>query len=478
MYYRESGQALPLGLALVLIAVVTGLMVFDTGTAAVSRTRLSNAADAAAHGGLQQQARALNFAAYTNRAMVANQVAVAQAVSLRSWASYARVTASNLEGVLAPIPYLGTLAQAAQATLMQLEQLVSPAADWMIQITDQVNAAVSLAQEAMFEAALGATSDTVRSVVKANDPRFVVDSVLALASQTSSLQRFAAFTERQDANDIQASRERVAVIEASMDDFSRKRNWRLFDRWFPISPLAGVRLHREGETRLVTEQTASGMSVEWKAKDTLSLNTRVLGLGGGETIELPIGWSESYANSNPEDGSIETCTDSTPSTVGVETGAALPDWSDVMGSCNTWFDYNKTAEALAAQGVAGLSNAESSQTRARYNGLRAFRTLAEAHQNDADPRLELMVEVALPGPMVESTDQRGGKARWRSGSASSVPTMSALSVAEVFYKRPDEESIAMIEAANLYNPYWTVRLAAVPDEARLAAVAGRMEAQQ
>ena len=41
----ESGQALPLGLALVLCCVVTALMVFDTGRAAVDRMRLANAAD-------------------------------------------------------------------------------------------------------------------------------------------------------------------------------------------------------------------------------------------------------------------------------------------------------------------------------------------------------------------------------------------------------------------------------------------------
>ena len=83
MLRRESGQALPLGLALVLFGVFGALVLFNTGKVTTDKTKLVNAADAAAYSGSVWQARALNYQAYTNRAMVANQVSIAQAVTLQ-----------------------------------------------------------------------------------------------------------------------------------------------------------------------------------------------------------------------------------------------------------------------------------------------------------------------------------------------------------------------------------------------------------
>ena len=60
-------------------------VVFHAFRGTTAKIKLQNTADAAAYSAAVLQARDYNFAAYTNRAMVANQVTVAQAVSLRSW---------------------------------------------------------------------------------------------------------------------------------------------------------------------------------------------------------------------------------------------------------------------------------------------------------------------------------------------------------------------------------------------------------
>ena len=70
------------------ILVIAALLVYDSGRAVVSRIHLQNAADSAAYSGAVELARAYNFAAYSNRAMVADQVAIAQMVGLTSWARY------------------------------------------------------------------------------------------------------------------------------------------------------------------------------------------------------------------------------------------------------------------------------------------------------------------------------------------------------------------------------------------------------
>src|SRR5690606_29071692 len=82
---RQAGQAM------VLFMVLAGVLRLDTllpskpRQAVNKRVTLTNTADAAAYSVAVQQARVMNFAAYTNRARIANEVAVDQMVSLWSW---------------------------------------------------------------------------------------------------------------------------------------------------------------------------------------------------------------------------------------------------------------------------------------------------------------------------------------------------------------------------------------------------------
>ena len=128
MLRRESGQALPLGLALVLFGVFGALVLFNTGQVTTDKTKLVNAADAAAYSGSVWQARALNYQAYTNRAMVANQVSIAQAVTLQSWASYGAITSENIATVLRPIPVANIFASALEQAMTVAELVLAPLA--------------------------------------------------------------------------------------------------------------------------------------------------------------------------------------------------------------------------------------------------------------------------------------------------------------------------------------------------------------
>ncbi len=70
------GQVLPITMGLVLLAAVAIFMVVNSHRAVDEKMNLVNAADAAAFSGAQMAARELNFMALTNRAMVANEVAI------------------------------------------------------------------------------------------------------------------------------------------------------------------------------------------------------------------------------------------------------------------------------------------------------------------------------------------------------------------------------------------------------------------
>ena len=85
---RDRGQALVLGLFFVFAVAAVLLLMYNTGRTVDEKLRITNAADAAAWSVATLEARALNYDAYANRAIVANQVAIAQAVSLISWMHY------------------------------------------------------------------------------------------------------------------------------------------------------------------------------------------------------------------------------------------------------------------------------------------------------------------------------------------------------------------------------------------------------
>ena len=80
-----SGQALVPALLFLLIGCIGLYVAFNSFQMTSAKIKLQNTADAAAYSAAVLQARDYNFSAYTNRAMVANQVTAAQVVALKSW---------------------------------------------------------------------------------------------------------------------------------------------------------------------------------------------------------------------------------------------------------------------------------------------------------------------------------------------------------------------------------------------------------
>jgi hypothetical protein len=86
---RQRGQALVYGLFVLIAGLAALFFMFNTGQLTAEKTKLVNTADAVAYSAAVMHARALNFDAYTNRAMMANEVMIAQMVSVSSWLEYA-----------------------------------------------------------------------------------------------------------------------------------------------------------------------------------------------------------------------------------------------------------------------------------------------------------------------------------------------------------------------------------------------------
>lgn len=82
----QRGQALVFVTIVMLVVMLALVTMYSMGQLTTAKMKLQNTADAAAYSSALAQARDYNFSAYTNRAMVANQVVIAQLVGLTSWA--------------------------------------------------------------------------------------------------------------------------------------------------------------------------------------------------------------------------------------------------------------------------------------------------------------------------------------------------------------------------------------------------------
>jgi putative Flp pilus-assembly TadE/G-like protein len=88
---RQRGQSSAFVVVFIGITLLSLIFLYKAGKLTGEKMELQNAADAAAYSVALLEARDLNFMAYTNRAMVANEVAIGQAVGLstmpRHWRS-------------------------------------------------------------------------------------------------------------------------------------------------------------------------------------------------------------------------------------------------------------------------------------------------------------------------------------------------------------------------------------------------------
>jgi len=76
------------GLLFLAAVLMVLLSLFNKGQLIKNRVQLENAADATAYSQAKLSARSQNFTAYTNRAMIANEVSIGQFVALLSWANH------------------------------------------------------------------------------------------------------------------------------------------------------------------------------------------------------------------------------------------------------------------------------------------------------------------------------------------------------------------------------------------------------
>ncbi|MDP3715982.1 MAG: pilus assembly protein TadG-related protein, partial [Burkholderiales bacterium] len=179
MHTRQRGQALAF-IGVTTVVVLLGLLLlYNVAQITTQKMKLQNTADAAAYSGALTEARDYNFTAYANRAMIANQVAVAQVVGLRSWAR-------NLDSVYKSGPFTwvpDTFASLSALSAMWttvwnvvrtaaggIESVMNAIAGPLVTVLDLLIDALYYGSTAYHIAMILTVPETVIEVIEKNDP--------------------------------------------------------------------------------------------------------------------------------------------------------------------------------------------------------------------------------------------------------------------------------------------------------------------
>jgi len=122
------------------------VLMYNTGQTTSEKTRLVNAADAAAYSGAVFVARNLNFLAYTNRAMIANHVAIGHFVSYVSWIRYVKDSITTLNNYTRFVPYIGPAIAYAKRVMVWVEKGTNKVAPFVVKGADYLNKFIHAAQ--------------------------------------------------------------------------------------------------------------------------------------------------------------------------------------------------------------------------------------------------------------------------------------------------------------------------------------------
>ena len=468
MRSAQRGQALILGLFVLVAGLAALFYLYNAGQLVRAKTRLVNTADAAAYSSGVLQARVLNFTAYNNRALLANEVLVAQLVSAAAWLPYAE---SHIQAQPTAFPECAD-SQGAGASAGALFQY-GPGYAWMCYLSVQSGglAAAGLplvahvpelllgvAEEAksLIQNALGQLhrpgaleqlhDQLLQSLVDANEggPGRVRVERLPDPSVPAFLHTHAG-AERGRFRDL-------VVGAAALDPFVPERRWDAeallpTPECFPALTFDAYNaVRRRGGTEMV------GMD-EWRAVDTASFHQHQLHKGKNilpscELAERPLGVGAQKAH---------------PTGAGSATAAG-------------WWG-GAAADNPVAHGMASTSHWE------RYSGLPTYTDLSAVWRSSASPRWVQAVRLVKPQGLLGTTDQAGP---WATGGTNRLQAYStqaaagewvAVSAVQVFFERPPAHAAnqrgaltgSPQETGGLFNPYWQARLLDASQHARVQA---------
>lgn len=425
-----------------LIGGLAGLFfLFNTGQLSAEKTKLVNTADAVAYSAGVMHARALNFDAYTNRALMANEVLIAQLVSLASWGQYAQSHVDNVPIMncyswysvpvamalveYAPLCYALSYPYGAEAVSLANEA-IQAAAPVAVAASETVKGILQASQVSAHDKFLDARKAVMQEVADANyvnDGEVKIDAE-ALADYYTDFEGHE-FVQRYTGDD--RVRIKDAVLGAAyIDQFVKQRNWSSHSPW-PCIALPRGDVNRTGGTGMIGYD-------EWRANDQATFHAEHWDWDKMECdadIDMTLGDGSQSAKVNTDSGS--------------ESGASLGS----AGSSSTDWDYS------------GLPGFYDLSTKALAYSPES------ADRNKRDPRVRFAIRVTRAKTQAKTSAGRSaikpeGRFKLYQGSEAG-DVLAAVATSEVYFARPQPRADGKGELASLFNPYWQVRLTTTSD---------------
>jgi Flp pilus assembly protein TadG len=145
----ERGQAMVIGVVALLVLTITVMTSVSIGHGVYEKIKLQDAADAQAYSLAVKQARAYNFVAYTNRAMIVHYSAMLTVMSYVSHAVYLDRTVGTAASFIKYIPGIGSVFAAVEKAISTWKDAVETVSRALIPVLTALNVALWIAQEAM-----------------------------------------------------------------------------------------------------------------------------------------------------------------------------------------------------------------------------------------------------------------------------------------------------------------------------------------
>ncbi|RUO25343.1 hypothetical protein CWE09_00995 [Aliidiomarina minuta] len=280
---KQRGQVVLL-MTLLLLGLWLGLQyVLSLSDRAQRQTHIQQVTDQATEAFAIIAARDLNYKAVTNRAMLANHIAIAQMVGLSSWFQMMDEVTRNSALVTSWVPYLNTVMANLSRSVQQLQQPVNQALRAGIQAEHLLIQVISSSQQ-LFHAAAAATALlTSQGLVQKNDPSL---ELVLLNHQTLPDLAYTWLRYQHRDNDNQTF---VDLLKQSRDPFNERRSY----SWFRVGGVAAVHLEKWGGTEAVP---LGRQHFSWQGVDIATLRVQ---LTRWIRRTIPVGGGAAYVGTRP-----------------------------------------------------------------------------------------------------------------------------------------------------------------------------------
>jgi len=179
---HEEGQALVLAAISMLVLALCVLATVNLTYAVSHKIQMQNAVDAAAYNGAAYQARAMNFFAYTNRAMVARYCSQMNIMAMTTYFAFVYVFITLIIiGLSLVFPVAAGAFNALQTILDWVMKAIDWAAAIFVPLIDGFNFATSAIQEAVKLSMLGRVAlvqEEVNSATAGSGTNYKIDDIV------------------------------------------------------------------------------------------------------------------------------------------------------------------------------------------------------------------------------------------------------------------------------------------------------------